>query len=211
MNVERRAWARERGAWSVERVGARGFSRSTLHVPHARHAAFTLIEIMIVVCIMGIIMTMGVPLVYKVWRREPLTKAISGVVEVCSHARAQAIMHGTDTCVVFHPLEKRLEVSGGGGPSRSAQDATGPIEVSAPPVAASGLSAQIPDQIGIEMLDVNLTEYKDQEIARVRFHPNGTCDEMTLILVSEKGERREIKLELTTSLASVESNPLKFR
>ena len=29
------------------------------------------------------------------------------------------------------------------------------------------------------MLDINLTEYKDADVARVRFYPNGTCDELT--------------------------------
>ncbi len=53
------------------------------------------------------------------------------------------------------------------------------------------------------MLDVNLSEYKDQETARVRFYPNGTCDEMTLILRSDKGEQRGIVLEITTGLATV--------
>ena len=53
------------------------------------------------------------------------------------------------------------------------------------------------------MLDVNLTEYKDKEFARVRFYPNGTSDEMTIVLQSEKGEFIKISLEITTALASV--------
>jgi hypothetical protein len=38
----------------------------------------------------------------------------------------------------------------------------------------------------------------------VRFFPNGTCDEMTLVLRSDKNEWRTISLEVTTGLASVE-------
>ena len=78
---------------------------------------------MIVVAIMGIVMTMSVPIVYKVWRKAPMRKAVSDVVEVCSHARARAIMQGTMTEVVFHPKENRLEVAGAGGPPRSAGEA----------------------------------------------------------------------------------------
>ena len=52
---------------------------------------------MIVVGIMGIVMAMSVPIVYKVWRKAPMRKAVSDIVEVCSHARARAIMQGSVT------------------------------------------------------------------------------------------------------------------
>ena len=62
----------------------------------------------------------------------------------------------------------------------------------------------------IEMLDVNLSEYKQADEARVRFFSNGTCDEMTLI-VRVGTEWRKISLELTTGLASLETDPNKWR
>jgi Tfp pilus assembly protein FimT len=143
-----------------------------------------LIEVMMVVAIMGIVLTMGVPSIYHIWHKESLTKSVSDIVEVCSHARARAIMRGEMTEVVFHPQQGQLEVAGAGG--------------------GEGLSAQISDRVLIEMLDINLTEYKDAETARVRFYPNGMCDEMTLILHSAQNEWRKISLELSTSLATVE-------
>jgi prepilin-type N-terminal cleavage/methylation domain-containing protein len=176
-------------------------------------AGFTMIEIMIVVGIMGIVLAMGVPIAYRVWHREAMAQAVRDVVEVCSHARAQAIMRGAMAEVVFHPREGRLEVSSA-PPPPPAHDAAGLLpepSPAAPPPPAAGLSAQLSNRLTIEMLDVNLTEYRDEETARVRFFPNGTCDELTLILLSDKNERREITLEVTTSLASVESDPQKFR
>jgi hypothetical protein len=71
------------------------------------------------------------------------------------------------------------------------------------PPANSGLGATINESIGIEMLDVNLTEYKDLDFARIRFFPNGTCDEFTLVLHSDKGQWFKIWLEITTGLANV--------
>jgi hypothetical protein len=53
------------------------------------------------------------------------------------------------------------------------------------------------------MLDVNLTERKADEIARVQFHPEGTCDEMLIILRSDRGEQRGLMLETTTGLVSI--------
>lgn len=63
----------------------------------------------------------------------------------------------------------------------------------------------------VDMLDVNLTEYKDSDEARVRFYPNGTSDELTVILHNEKGEYFKIALEATTGLPTFETNPSKFK
>jgi type II secretion system protein H len=175
-------------------------SRRLLSRPQA---AFTLIELMVVVGIMAIVMTMAVPFVYKVRHREAMNKAVRDVMEVCSQARAQAILQGKMTELLFYPKEKRCQVSGYAGEKPPSPE--GSVEVGAEPTppANSGLGATINDTITIEMLDVNLTEYKGQDFARVRFFPNGTCDEFTLVLHSDKGEWYKIWLEITTGLANV--------
>jgi Tfp pilus assembly protein FimT len=165
---------------------------------------------MIVVAIMGIVMTMSVPIVYKVWRKAPMRKAVSDVVEVCSHARARAIMQGTMTQVVFHPKENRLELSGAGSVPRPAGEQGGAPGLSAPAATGSGLSAQLSDQVIIETLDINMSgvEFNDVETATVRFYPNGISDEMRMILFDGR-ERIGIELEITTGLASVVHDPLR--
>ena len=60
----------------------------------------------------------------------------------------------------------------------------------------------MPENIAFEMLDINLSEYRESEWARVKFYPNGTSDEMTVIFLSDKNERRMIQLEVTTGLLS---------
>jgi Tfp pilus assembly protein FimT len=157
---------------------------------------------MVVVGIMAIIVAMGVPSILKVLRKEGMRKATSDVVDVCNHARAQAILHGSPVDVIFHPLEGRLEVGGG---SRAAGVAPEDGAEARPAPQESSSSAQIPEDITIEMLDINLSEYKDSEWARVRFYPNGTSDEMTLILRSPKNEWKKVTLEVTTGLASVDN------
>jgi prepilin-type N-terminal cleavage/methylation domain-containing protein len=186
--------------------------RPTHHASRITHhsSAFTLIEIMIVVAIMGIVMTMSVPIVYKVWHKAPMRKAVSDIVEVCSHARARAIMQGTMTQVTFHPKENRLELSGAASPSRSAGEEGGAAGFIAPAATGSGLSAQLDAQIIIETLDINMSgiEFNDAESATVRFYPNGISDEMRMILFDGR-ERMGIELEITTGLASVVHDPLR--
>jgi hypothetical protein len=80
-------------------------------------------------------------------------------------------------------------------------------ENAVPTVAFSGFSAKLPESVAFEMLDVNLMEFNAAEDAKVQFFPDGRCDEMTVILVSDKGERRAVTLEITTSLATMYNDP----
>jgi prepilin-type N-terminal cleavage/methylation domain-containing protein len=177
--------------------------------PSTPNHAFTLIEIMVVVAIMGIVMSMSVPIVYKTWRKAPMRKAVSDVVEVFSHARARAIMQGVTTEVVIHPKENRLGL-GTAGPPRPAGEAGAAPEISAPAASGSGLSAQLSDSIIIETLDINMSgvEFNDVEVAKIRFYPNGISDEMRMILFDGR-ERYGIELEITTGLATVVRDPLR--
>jgi hypothetical protein len=45
----------------------------------------------------------------------------------------------------------------------------------------------------------------------VRFYPNGTCDEFTIVIVSDRNEKRIISLDIVTSLADVDTDESKFR
>jgi len=163
--------------------------------------AFTLIELMVVLGIMGIILAMGVPTIYRLFRKEGFRKSVNDVVEVCTTARARAILQQAPVDVVFYPLDRRCVVAG----------ASGDDETGSPSAAGSETSARFSDDTTIEMLDVNLREYKDADEVRVRFYPNGTSDEMTLILRSDRDEWRKIALEVTTGLATVEADPNKWR
>ena len=165
---------------------------------------FTLIEVMVVVGIMGMILAAGIPSLYKLTQKEGLRKVTSDVVEVCSKARAQAILRGTPVDLIFHPRERRLEVGAAVAPAAERAGA-GVDSGGRTPAVAPVKEAQIPEDMVIEMLDINLSEYRDSEWARVRFFPNGTSDELTLVLHSSKNEWKKITLEVTTGLASVDN------
>jgi type II secretory pathway pseudopilin PulG len=166
-----------------------------------------MLEIMMVVAIIGLMMAMGVPAILKTMHEEPLRKAVDDVMNICSHARAQAILSGQPTTVVFHPRLEEVTLAGIASTNVTDRlppaDASSGKTASAVPGASALNSTQFGNGIIIDMLDVNLTEYKDADEARVHFFPNGTSDEMTLIL--HYGDQyRKISLEVTTALASLE-------
>ncbi|HUA37812.1 MAG TPA: GspH/FimT family pseudopilin [Candidatus Sulfopaludibacter sp.] len=172
-----------------------------------REQAFTLLEIMMVVAIIGLMMTMSVPAILRTMHQEPLRKAVNDVLNICSHARAQAILRGVTTTVVFHPQSGDISLADiattnspdGSGPPDAP---TGETTTTASPASALN-SAHFDDSIIIDMLDVNLSEYKDASEVPVRFFPDGTSDEMTLIIHSGD-QYQKITLEVTTGLASTE-------
>ena len=160
--------------------------------------AFTLIEIMVVVALMGIICAIAIPNLYQMAKKEGLRRAVSDLKDVCANARAQAILSGKEVSVRFDPPIRRFGISGAAAaPVDPITGESGPAPESMPGTGTTGI---FPDDVALEMLDVNLSEYKDSDWARVRFYPNGTSDEMTIVFRAESGEFRKITLEPTTGL-----------
>jgi len=146
---------------------------------------FTLIEIMVVVAIMAVILGAGIPSLYGFFHKEGLRKTTGDILETCQSARAHAILSGSPTELVFHPRDGTCETAGTDGG-----------------YGAWAHSAKL-ENCTIEMLDVNLQECKEFDTVKVRFFPNGTCDEMTLVLRSRDNEWRKISLEITTALPTL--------
>lgn len=150
--------------------------------------AFTLIEIMIVVGIIGLIAAMGGPALNKLLQKEGLRKALSDVEDVCFSAREQAIVGNKTTAVVFYPRERRFEVDGGGSG----------FNVHSGKV----LSATLPDGVELGMLDIFRRDFVQSDWARIFFNPDGTCDEAVIVLIA-RGQAEKITLEYATGLPQV--------
>ena len=146
--------------------------------PGAR--GFTLIEIMMVVAIVGLTLTMGLPSFLHVLQREGMRKAEYEMVEACKEARRAAIMNNKTTDLVLHPIVGTFEVPG------------------------VFPQAQLPDGVIIDILGVNFIQYEKADQANVHFFPNGTSDEFTILLHSAGGRYEKIYLDTITALPQIE-------
>ncbi|MHC1766847.1 MAG: GspH/FimT family pseudopilin [Verrucomicrobiia bacterium] len=165
---------------------------------------FTLIELMIVIGIAAIIVAAGIPPFVNAMRKDGLRKAVSDVVEGCSHARAQAILNGV-------PMELVIRAGDGEIAVRQAEDRGGaeapdeglfPSEPGPARSVPSTFRSHLPEDIAVTLLAVNFQDQMDALEARVRFFPNGTSDEFTILLASTSGEQ-QISLDIITGLAEV--------
>ena len=77
----------------------------------ARHAGFTLIEIMIVIGIIGIVLAMGAPPFVRMLQKDSLRQAVGDITEACSRARAAAILQGEATELVIRAADGQLTVA----------------------------------------------------------------------------------------------------
>jgi type II secretion system protein H len=164
--------------------------------------AFTLIEIMIVVAIIGLIAAMGIPSLLQTLQKQGMRKAVSDVKDVLNTARSQAILQGRTKAVVFHPHDKKLEVAD----MAASESDTTESNVVAKAESGALTEATLPDNVDLAMLDINLMDFSGSDISRVRFFPNGTCDELTLVLHAND-DWEKITLEFSTSIAT--ASPVK--
>jgi prepilin-type N-terminal cleavage/methylation domain-containing protein len=153
-------------------------------IPMAQ-AAFTLIEIMIVVGIMGLVAAMGLPSIFKALDKEGMRKGVSDVEDVFFSAREQAIVGDKKVAVIFYPRQNRFGVEGAVAAVNTHSGKT--------------LIATLPDGVQFGMLDIFRQDYVQSDWAKIFFNPDGTCDEAVVVLIA-KGSAQKITLEYATGL-----------
>lgn len=141
---------------------------------------FTLVELMIVVAIMGLVVGMGIPALFRVAEKDSLRATVTAMMEACHAARAQAILTGQPATVHWRPRERAFEAPGRG-------------------------SFVVPGDVGIDALEINFVDVRDFDSAPVRFYPNGTSDEYTVVFSSARHEQRFIELDCITALPRIEN------
>jgi len=178
---------------------------------------------MIVCAIIGMVLSIAIPTIYRYFHPDTLEGTVRNLIEACSDARANAILHGNYTELVIHPQDRTFQVSEGSSPSPTSEQRLESLNVEgqewrmqdrhAPQPNGGGgsiFSGKISDRIIIEMIDINFIEHKDADVARVRFYPNGTSDEFTIVLHGDNDQWRKISLEVVTALPDLSSDPSKW-
>lgn len=156
---------------------------------------FTLIEIMIVIAIIAIVMTVGVPSMMRAFEKDDLARAIHDVNEGCKTARDRAILQGIPYEFVIRedgtmdvralPPEQRIAPV----ESHSARDDAG--------APYSGFPRKLGEDVVIQLIDVNFVNHMEDAEAHARFFPNGTCDEFSVVFAWH-GKQRSLMADIVT-------------
>ena len=177
---------------------------------------------MVVVAIISLVACISIPAIYHAMHPESLQTAVNNVVEACAKARARAIWESAPVDLRWNPSKGEYQVADAPRDAAPVDPMSAPAPGSVPNASATpivsrdgneakpsdGSSGQISDRVNIDMFEINFRPCKDDDEARVRFYPNGTCDEFTIVLRSiDTGESKKISLELVTSLADVTPFP----
>ncbi len=175
-----------------------------------RQAGFTLIELMMVIAITLLVMGWAMPNMLRAVKKQGINKAAADLMEGCRQARAYAILAGKPAELVLRAEDGQMTVRKATGPRLMRQSGSEAVGVSNAGKTAEGkltsFNQKLEDDIGVELFDVNFIPQTQFPEGIVRFYPNGTSDEMTIVLfLPMSHERRKISLDPITAIASMEA------
>jgi len=168
---------------------------------------FTLIEIMIAIGIMAVVMAISIPRMYRTVERDSIRRATQDVLDVFQRARTQAIVHGRPVKLVIRPQEQvfiimplsEAEVSEEEYIARELETSQQQNEVMPPKKNENTM--QLSDRMQILFIGVNFVpDLQKSEMVGVRFYPNGTSDEFSMLIHSDPNENRLFQLDVPTAL-----------
>ena len=185
-----------------------------------RANGFTLIELMIVVALSLLVLRIALPNIARALEKEGMDKAVTDFMEGCKQARALAILTGASTELVIQAEDGRMSIRKNSAPilmRRQFGDTEAP-PIDPPAADPSGnppksrsktdrmahFERTIPEDIALELFSVNFIDQMEYPEGIIRFHPNGTSDECSVVLLLPDNEgdvRRLISLNPLTGIA----------
>ena len=179
----------------------------------AQSGGFTLIEMLMVIGLIAIFFfTLGVPAFVQAQKnsKTAIRQAVVDVQTGLRNARSRAILQQKPMEFVMTPQAGgvRMSVEEVKGRSRGGGYGLPDESAKVSPWGSEDFAATLDPTIDIKLLDVNGVDILRLEVeepeARVRFHPNGICDDFRLVLQSPERITRLITTEVTTGFATVE-------
>lgn len=174
-------------------------------------SAFTLIELMVVIGLIMIVMTIGIPrLVYN--NETPLGGSLSAVMDACAAARTKAILSGQTTKVIIDSETYSVTVGGVSTKPKTELENLNPDtnnldrlndDPKQTAQTGSSFSGKIHADVGVDFLAVNFKDMSEAERAEINFFPNGTSDEFAIGMrhITGDGVQRFVHLDSVTGLA----------
>ena len=162
---------------------------------------------MIVIAIIGIFLTIGIPSLSRAFDRDDLSRAVHDTIEGCKTARDRAILQGVPWAFIVRedgtlnvqpvPQEDRNRRATTQGMT---QGNSGEAK-NLPAAPYSGFPRKLGEDVMVQMIDVNFISHMELPEARVRFFPNGTADEFTVVYMW-KGRQRNVTIDVVTGQAT---------
>lgn len=172
--------------------------------PLPSHRGFTLVEILIVVAIMAICLGIGIPTIFRAARKDPLRQAVSDIMEGCKEARSEAILHGAPYDFIIRANGGSLSVARAQSVVHDSAQALDAHPRAAVTQVRSPFAAKLHEDIIVEVIFLNLRDQMESEETRVRFHPNGLCDELRIILNWSQQRRMMVTVDPMTGIPDLE-------
>jgi len=165
-----------------------------------RRAAYTMIELMLVVMIILLSSMIAIPSFVRSFRGARLRASARSVVMTHRHARSLAVLHQKHVAILFDTEKNLLELvvaksSGGQASQFRFLDHAGP--------AGGGESVNVEaESLRYLAQNIRMTEFvlgeEDQDIDGiyyVNYYPSGGCDKFSFRLVDERGRHVRIKAD----------------
>jgi len=184
-----------------------------------RHA-FTLIELLLVVAILGVAAAVTLPSFVRSMRGNRLRTAAQTVVMAGRYARSMAVLQQREMAVTFDLAGGAISVAGSGAaPARKEDEDTGQDVPAPPPTAeefggearqsrahATGegrLSRKL-DRVSIDWVELEDGPVVNEGLCTVVYHTNGRCTPYTVRIVDEEGSWVTVEVD-ALSTATTES------